>query len=146
METSIDALSAEYLKVGQKVKLKMQGMEEKSWEGKISRLVKAIDPNSQMSSFFVTVEGKDLKEGMFLKAKVKANEIPNAFELSRSALVENDQVYVVEDDLLVLKEIRNRHFNQSTVIISGLKDGAEVVTKVPPSAFPGMKVSVYKEG
>ena len=146
METSIDAISAERLKVGQRVELSMNGLGTKTWEGKISRLVKAIDRNSQMSSFFVAVIGTDLKEGMFLEAKVKANKIPNAFEMSRSALVDRNKVFVVEDSFLVLKPIINEYYNKNTVVISGLKEGAQVVTKVPPSAFEGLKVSIYKEG
>mgnify|MGYP003688026523 CR=1 FL=1 len=145
LETSIDAISAERLNVGQSVELTMQGLDSKKWNGKIARLVKAIDKNSQLSTFFVSVEGKDLKEGMFLQAKVKANEVTNAFEISRSALLDGNQVYVVENGKLVIKNISNEHQTQKTVVVTGLKDGEEVLTKIPPSAFPGMKVSVYKE-
>ena len=42
---------------------------------------------------------------MFLQAKVKANEVLNAFEISRASLIDNQQVYVVEDSMLVLKSI-----------------------------------------
>ncbi len=145
METSVDAVSADKLQIGQKVELSMQGIEDKKWEGTISRLVKAIDVNSQMSTFFVKVDSEDLKEGMFLQAKVEARKIPNSFQLSRSSLIDKDQVYVVQADSLVLKEITNEYFTQNEVVISGLKDGEVVLNKVPPSAFPGMKVSVYKE-
>ena len=144
METAIDAVSAGHLKIGQTVALKMQGLEDKIWKGKIARLVKAIDPNSQMSTFFVAVNGTDLKEGMFMQAKVAANHIIDAYEISRSSLVENSKVYVVQADTLVLKAIKKEHVSQHTVVISGLKEGAEVLTKIPPSAFPGMKVSIYK--
>jgi multidrug efflux pump subunit AcrA (membrane-fusion protein) len=144
METSIDAVSAGHLKIGQTVALKMQGVDDKIWKGKIARLVKAIDPNSQMSTFFVALNGNDLKEGMFMQAKVAANKIIDAYEISRSSLVENSKVYVVQADTLVLKAIKKEHVSQHTVVISGLKDSAEVLTKIPPSAFPGMKVSIYK--
>ena len=145
METSIDAVSAERLKVGQKVELTMDGIASKKWEGKISRLVKSVDRNSQMSSFFVAVDGDDLKEGMYLQAKVEANKIPNAYEMSRSALVDNNQVYIVEGDSLALREVSNEYFSQNTVVLSGIENGTKVLTKVPPSAFEGMKVSIYKE-
>lgn len=145
LETSTDALTAERLKIGQRVELSMQGLSHKKWQGKVSRLVKEIDKDSQLSTFFVAVEGDDLKEGMFLQAKVKANVIPNAFEISRASLLEGNQIYVVKNNQLILKTIINEYFNQNTVIISGLKDGVQILTKVPPSAFEGMKVSVYKE-
>lgn len=144
LETSTDVLTAERLTVGQTVALNLQGMHGKQWKGKISRLVKAIDKNSQMSTFFVSVQGSDLKEGMFLQAKVKANEIPNAFEISRASLIDNKQVFVVEKGVLILKEVSTEYFNQSTAVIKGLMDGDVVLTKVPPTAFEGMKVTVYK--
>lgn len=145
LETSTDALTAERLSVGQRVELSMDGLADKKWIGSINRIVKAIDQNSQMNTFFVKVEGKDLKEGMFLQARVRAKEIPNSFQLSRSALVNQDKVYVVTDSTLKLKEINNLFYDQDKVIISGLKDGEEVLTKVPPAAFEGMKVSIYQE-
>ena len=144
LETSTDALTAERLRIGQEVELSLSGLDKK-WMGKISRLVKAIDKDSQLSTFFVAVKGEDLKEGMFLKAKVKAKDIANAYTLSRSALIDGNQVYVVESDVLVLKAIKTEYFNQNTVIISGLNNGEMVLSKVPPSAFEGMKVSIYKE-
>ena len=145
LETAVDAVTAERLKTGQKVELSMQGLDSKKWTGTISRLVKAIDKTSQMSTFFVEVEGDDLKEGMFLNAEVKANEVTNAIEISRAALVDNSQVYTVKDSILVLKPVSIEHFNQSTAVVTGLENGQEVLTKVPPAAFEGMKVTVYKE-
>jgi len=123
----------------------MQGEEGKTWNGKISRLVKAIDRNSQLTSFFVAVNGADLKEGMYLTATVEAGKIPNAFEFSRSALVGNDQVYVVKADTLIAQTIQQKFIGQSTVVVSGLQNGDQLLTKVPPSAFEGMNVSIYKE-
>ena len=100
LKTSSDAVTAERLNLGQSVKLSLLGIPNKQWNGTISRLVKAIDRSSHMSTFFVSVRGTDLKEVVFLKAKVKANEVSNAFEISRASLIDNQQVYVVEDRIL----------------------------------------------
>ncbi|MFT7113505.1 MAG: membrane fusion protein (multidrug efflux system) [Candidatus Azotimanducaceae bacterium] len=145
LESAIDALTAERLKVGQKVSLSLQGLPEKTWNGKISRLVKAIDPTSQMSTFYVSVSGSDLKEGMYLQAMVKAQKIQSAFELPRGALLADMQVYVVEKEALVLKTVKPQHYTSETVIITGLSDNTLVLTKVAPSAFEGMKVTIYQE-
>ena len=100
LKTSSDAVTAERLNLGQSVKLSLLGIPNKQWNGTISRLVKAIDRSSHISTFFVSVRGTGLKEGMFLQAKVKANEVSNAFEISRASLIDNQQVYVVEDRIL----------------------------------------------
>ena len=56
LETSTDAVTAERLNLGQLVKLSLQGMPNKQWNGTISRLVKAIDRSSQMSTFLFPFE------------------------------------------------------------------------------------------
>ena len=145
LETSTDALTASQLAVGQLVELRMEGMSDKKWVGTINRIVKAIDRNSQMNTFFVKVEGNDLKEGMFLQAKVQAKRIPNSFQLSRSALVDNNKVYVVKEGKLVLRNIENQFYNQDQAVITGLNNGEVVLTKVPPTAFEGMNVTIYQE-
>jgi membrane fusion protein (multidrug efflux system) len=86
-----------------------------------------------------------LKEGMYLQAMVKAQEIQSAFELPRGALLADMQVYVVEKEALVLKTVKPQHYTSETVIITGLSDNTLVLTKVAPSAFEGMKVTIYQE-
>ncbi len=145
LEASTDAVTAQRLKVGQLVTLTMDGLEGKEWVGEISRIVKAIDKASQLNTFFVRVEGEELKEGMFLQAKVRAEEIPQAFQFSRSALVDNNKVYLVKEGKLVLTGIQKQFINQDDVVITGLSDGDRVLTKVPPTAFEGMDVTIYEE-
>ena len=145
LEASVSAANAESLKQGQEVELKMEGVENKMWKGKISRVNRAIDPQSQMSSFFVNISSNDLKDGMFLKAGAKGKSVANAFELPRSVLLNNNHVYVVENNLLVEHKVHPIHFADRTVIVNGLEDGMQVLIKIPPAAFAGMSVTIYKE-
>ncbi len=145
LETAVDALNAEKLSIGQKVELSLEGLPNKAWKGTIARIVKSIDKNSQLSSFYVSVKGADLKEGMFLKAKVTAREIKNGFEISRAAIVNKDEVYLVVDNQLKRKQVKIEHYHTNTVILSGLEQDDLVLTTVPLSAFDGMEVTVYQE-
>jgi membrane fusion protein (multidrug efflux system) len=144
LEAATDAVAAERLKVGQEVMLSFNGLDEKTWVGKVARLVPAINPASQMGSFFVEISTNDLKEGMFLQAKVKAKEVPEAVELSRSVIVNDDQLYAVVKGQLELRTVVVEYTNENSVVVSGLPNGSVVLSKVPPSAFPGMNVNIYK--
>lgn len=145
MEAPISSSMVDYVKVGQEVQLQTTGNSGKSWDGKITRINRVIDPNSQTISVFVQVSGEGLSEGMFLEANIDATELENSFEIQRSVLFDEDQVYVAKDSILIQKTVQPIHFNEKTVIVRGLEDKAEVLSKMPPAAYPGMKISIYSE-
>ena len=145
LEASVSAANAAALKKGQEVELRLEGVEDKKWTGNISRVNRAIDPQSQMSAFFVRVLSDELKDGMFLKASAKGKSIANAFELPRSVLLNNNYVYVVDNNLLVEHKVEPVHFGDRTVIVKGLENGMQVLNKIPPAAFAGMSVTIFKD-
>lgn len=144
LRSSLDVVAMSRLKVGQNVNLHIDGVSDKSWSGKISRINTSVEQESQMSEFFVRVQANDLKEGMFLKAQVQAQEVENAFSLPRSVLQAGDKVFVVEDSILVEQVVTPLHYDQENVVLSGLKTGQLALNKVPPGVFPGMKVKIYR--
>ncbi|NNC86297.1 MAG: efflux RND transporter periplasmic adaptor subunit [Bacteroidia bacterium] len=145
LEVSVNATAINALKTGQAVTLYVEGNADKKWTGKISRVNSSIDPESQMSQVFVRVTSKELKDGMFLQAEIQGKAIDNAFELPRAVLLNDNRVYIVKDDVLMMHDIQAMHFSEKTVIVKGLEDGMQVITKMPPSAFSGMQVEIYQE-
>ncbi len=91
------------------------------------------------------MNGEDLEEGMFVNTSIKATEIENAYELSRSVVFDTDKVFVVEDSALVQKTITPVYYNEKSVVIRGLKDGDQTLSKLPTAAYSGMKVKVISE-
>ena len=91
------------------------------------------------------MKGDGLEEGMYVKTNIMAPEVENAYELSRSVIFDKNQVFVVEDSILVQKTIEPLFYKEKSVVISGLKDGEHVLSKLPTGAYPGMKVTIYTE-
>ena len=118
---------------------------EKTWKGAISRVNRTVNMQSQLSSVFIKTNSSDLRDGMFMHCQIEASAIENAVEVSRSILFNEDKVFLVRDSVLVEKLIKIKHQSQNTAIISGLENGDELLTKIPPGAFNGMKVSIYQE-
>ncbi len=141
---AVNASYANVLKVGKAVQLENKDHTEK-WEGKVTRINGKIDQASQSLTIYIEVKGKYLREGMYLEASVPIQEAKESIEISRTLLVDNTYVYLVEEDLLVKYKVTPVHFNENTVIVQGLKNGQSIVSRPVPGAYEGMKVSIYKE-
>jgi multidrug efflux pump subunit AcrA (membrane-fusion protein) len=130
------------LSVGQKVQIRDTESSNSEWSGKIIRINGRVDQTTQTVQVFIMVSGKGLKEGMYLEAVIDGKEKENAFEINRSLLVDESKVFIVKDSTLHLVEVDPLHFNQKSVIISGLKDGDTVISRTVPGAYDGMEVTI----
>ncbi|WP_196894091.1 efflux RND transporter periplasmic adaptor subunit [Aureivirga marina] len=139
MEVAVNASFASFLKVGNTVEL--QNLEDtKTWVGKVVRINGKIDQNSQTVTAYIEVSGDDLREGMYLEASLKGKEEENAFVVERSLLVDKTKIFVLEGDVLKLKEITPVFYNKETVVVKGLEENSTVIAKPIPNAIEGMKV------
>jgi multidrug efflux pump subunit AcrA (membrane-fusion protein) len=145
METPIPSSVIENLKVGQKVELRTTYGGENSWSGQVIRINSLMNAGTQTVNAYIQVSGNGLEEGMFLEAIIDATELEDAFEIDRSVLFDEDQVYLAKDTVLVQQQVTPLYFNDRTAVVRGLKDGDLVLTKMPPGAYPGMRISLYGE-
>jgi membrane fusion protein, multidrug efflux system len=145
LEASVNASMVSHIKVGQTVSVRTTENDGRKWQGRVSRINRLIDGSTQTISVFIDVSGDGLEEGMFLTADIAAGRVANAFEIPRSVLFDTDQVFVVKDTVLLQVAVKPVHFKERSVIVSGLPDGAEVLTRMAPGAYPGMRVSIYQQ-
>lgn len=142
MEVAINAKYMDLLQIGNSVNVKSRDTDQ-TWKGKIARVNGRVDQGSQTVKAYIQVEGKDLKEGIYLEAELVAKSEENAFEMERKLLVNNESVYVFKDSIIDLLKVNPVFFSDKTVVIKGLEDGTSVLSKSVPGAYPGMKVTVY---
>ena len=141
---SVSASFADILVVGKKVTL--QNLEKtKTWEGTVARINGKIDQTSQTVQIFIQVKGDGLREGMYLEANVTTKSVSEAIEVNRKLLVENKSVYVVKNNALALIAIKPVHFNENTVVIEGMVNGEQLVSKPVAGAYVGMPVKIFSE-
>lgn len=145
LEAPISSSMINYLKVGQQVQVRATDNSDRNWTGSVTRINRLIDPKSQSISAFIQVSGAGLEEGMFLEASIDAAKLEDAFEIARSVIFDEDQVFLAVDSILVQQTVSAIHFNEKTAIVRGLENGAQVLSKMPPGAYPGMKIQVYRE-
>lgn len=116
-----------------------------AYAGKVKRINRRIDRTTQTFDVYIAVDNRDLSDGMFMNANIKARDVEEAFEVDRALLVDQTKLYIVRDSKLMLKEVSVAFFKKQTAIVQGLEDGDQVVANVLSTAFEGMAVkTVYK--
>ena len=122
-----------------------------SWDAQLVRSESEIDRRSRMVTLVARVSGtrnalsaNPLPVGAFVNAEIEGVTLENAFQLPRSALRQDNQVLVVdEESRLRFREVSIARYEQDRILIqSGLKDGDIVNISPIQAVVDGMEVSV----
>lgn len=144
LNVPVNTAYADLVAVGQSVKL--HDIERtKEWTGRIIRINSVVDQATQSIPVFISVSGKGLREGMYLEADLEAREERDAFEIDRKLLLEQDQVFYVEDTILQVMDVNPVYFKEKSVVIKGIEDGTQILSKPVPGAYAGMLVQVLED-
>lgn len=142
LEVAISKTYSDLLNVGEVVQLKSID-NNKTYQGKVTRINGRVDLASQTITAFIEVKDPDLREGMYLEAHLKAKEEPDAIEINRSLLLETEQIYVVRDSVLDLIPVKPVYFSDNKVVLKDVPDGITILSKPVMGAYAGMLVKVY---
>jgi multidrug efflux pump subunit AcrA (membrane-fusion protein) len=129
----------EKIDVGAAVELKSIDTQKK-YTGTVSRINAKVNTETQSVEVFIRVSSSELKEGVYLEALIGALEFNDVVALDRGLLNGDQELYLVEDDKLVLKKVEVAHFTDSHAVVRGLKDGVVVVAQPIIGAYQGMEV------
>jgi len=117
-----------------------------SWQGKITRIGKNIDPATQSVQVFVSINKKDqakLYNGVFLTAHISGKVVNNGFSFPRKALYDEKYVYFIEDGKLTYKPVSVARKQTSDIILNGgIQNGDTLVTEVLQGVADGMPAAV----
>ncbi|WP_034260934.1 efflux RND transporter periplasmic adaptor subunit [Altibacter lentus] len=139
VELAIQKNFSDLLAVGENVTLSTPDGTE-TFPGKVTRINGKIDQATQTIKVFVEVREEGLKEGMYLEAQLEAQEVANAYEISRKLLVDESNVYYVRDSILDIMQVEPVYFSPKQVIVKGIPDGTEILSRPIPGAYVGMLV------
>ena len=140
-----------HIEAGQPVGIQIDALSGDPIVAAVSRVSPIVDP--QTGTFKITIEifDKDrrIKPGMFGRISVVYDVHENALQIPRSALVEETDtlsVFVVEDGTAVRKTVTTGYGNKGMIeIVSGIEDGAQVVTVGQVSLKQDSKVTVINQ-
>ena len=122
---------------------KVEGMHKHvMYKGRIRRINRNIDTNTQTFEVTVKITGDDLVQGLYMSLEIEGLPQPNCFEVDRGLLVDGRYLYVVEEGKLLRKEIDPVIFGERKLIFKGLANGAILVTSRLSKAYDEMPVNV----
>jgi len=141
MKAPINLADLKYIRSGQTVKLYSEQL-DKSWEGKVSRISRVIDDVTQNLPVYITVWGSGLRDGMYLKGVLTANQMSNVIALDKSIIVDQNKIFTVHDSIVRTKEIEIVKQNESTIYARGIDPSDKIITGTISGIFSGQKVNV----
>lgn len=118
-----------------------------SFEGKVSRIAQNINTNTQSIDVFISIESNEkgkLFNGMYLEASIYAGNVYDADEIPRRSLLNDGRVFIVQDSILLKKELTIVKKNKNTVIVRDLTDNDMLVIEPVPGAVDSMVVTPIK--
>ena len=144
MEVSVNAAYVNLLEPGNEVSL--TNLEKtKQYKGKVVRVNGKVDVTSQTVKAYIEISHPDLKEGSYLEANLVAKSEPDAIEVSRKLLVDNEQLFVVNDSVLQLIDVTPVYFTSEKAVIKGLENGTMLLARPTPGAYDGMLVKIFDD-
>jgi multidrug efflux pump subunit AcrA (membrane-fusion protein) len=139
MEVSLGKNYASLLNIGENVQLNNLENTEK-YTGKISRINGSVNTDTQTIAVFIEIKNSSLKEGMYLEAKINAKNEPNAIEINRSLLLDENKIFIVRDNVLDIMEVTPTYFSETKVVLKNIPDKTIILSNPFPGAFVGMSV------
>jgi multidrug efflux pump subunit AcrA (membrane-fusion protein) len=103
--------------------------------GYISRISDVIDPASNTVSVYVAVKDSKslpLFDGMYLNVKLYGRDVEGVMEMSRNAVYNQTEVYVLKDNKLFKHDINIQKLNDETLYFNGLEPGDMLVIESVP--------------
>lgn len=141
LEATIALSDLPYLAPGAAVSLRSEDLTGE-WKGRVKRISDQVNANTQTVKVFIEVEGRNLREGMYLKGQAEARPIANALAIPRDLLVNQNSVYVVEDNKTRLREVEVVRLTPGEAIIRGIPDRTALLKQILPGTFDGLNIRV----
>lgn len=119
------------------------GRNQYQWQGQVVRVEGAIDSRSRQ--LFVVAQVEDpyslgpqgnppLKVGQFVEARIEGKALDQVFVLPRTAVSQDQRILVVEDQVLVARQIEPLWSDQESVVIADGVAAGELLNITPLGA------------
>jgi multidrug efflux pump subunit AcrA (membrane-fusion protein) len=139
MEAAVGIREAKRLRIGQKVKL-ISEVIPGEFSGTIQRINPVIDRSTMTVKIYIHIRDSRLTDGMYLTARVQANPIRQTMSVQKDLLVGDNQLFTVEDSVLVLKSIEIITEEGDQLFIRGLEEGTLILAEVWTEARDGARI------
>ncbi len=140
MEVIVPVLPEELDWVSEGMNVELKRNNGRTVTGKVSRIAGFIDPGSQSVNVYVSVINKrssQLLEGEYVEAEFTSNSSVAGMLIPREALLNNNSIYVLENDKIVERQVSILERLEDFYIIDGYMEGETVVVESLVDVKPG---------
>lgn len=144
LEVPVEVDDAQWLKVGQKVLIYNES-KTSNWTGRIIRKPESVNPGTQSINIFVSInasKGNPVYQGEYLIAEFAGVKLHNVMEISRNAVFNGNEVFVIEDSLLIKEIVNIQKINRDKLYFDGLEEGIYVVSEPLINAVENTHVKI----
>lgn len=137
LELSVTNYESNMIGIGDKVEAS-DGM---NWQGRIIRKSDFIDQATQSVKVFARVTGSELKDGMYLNARISGKSLDDVFKINRNAIVNSSSLYYLDTaDKLQQKMVEIVLQNKEDAFIRGIDSNTKVLTGQITNVALGTKI------
>lgn len=144
LEITIPLSLLNNIKIGSPAKLYSSDIAGQ-WTGKVVRIGGNIDEKSQSVNVYIRTKGSQLKEGLYLNAKLNQTPFEEAMSLPRKMVNDHNKTFIVKEGKLQEFEVKILARSGDLAIIEALPQGTAVMSTVIKSAYDGMPVRVANQ-
>lgn len=115
---------------------------QRYWDGQVVRISDYVNQNTQSVDVFIAIEtnGDKIYDGQFFQAAIPARTVKDGMIMPRNAIYNGDEVFVVEDSLLKVRQVNIVRLTDENAIFNGLKEGEDLVVIPLIGAYNNMVV------
>lgn len=141
LKVAVETKDIPWIQTNSPVKIYSDEMDQ-YWEGEVSRISDFVNQNTQSVDVFIAIKasGKKIYDGQFFQAAIPARTVKDGMIMPRNAIYNGSEVFVVEDSLLKVRNIKVIRLADEEAIISGLELGEDLVIEPLIGAFNNMVV------
>jgi RND family efflux transporter MFP subunit len=142
---------APWIKVGQRVELRVDAFPDKTITGKVSRISPAVSTSTRAFSFEALVPNGDaaLKPGTFARVLVESSKADRVMTISFAAIQYRygvNRVFVVDRNRLTVRDLKvGERLGDRIEVAEGVKPGETVAVTDVDRLTDGMKVTIKGE-
>ena len=109
-------------------------------EGKVTRMASHVSAADQRLSIFIGLNAGGLREGMYLEGHIDVASVSNALSIDRNLINADNEVFLVQDTILVKRKIQVEDLYDESALVTGLNNGDVLLDQVVEGAYEGMLV------
>lgn len=153
LTVSVPSSAMARVQPGQAIEFSSDGLPGQSFSGTVKRVNPSINPADRSLQVLAEVDNRDgrLKDGLFVKGRIRTGERSNVLLVSRAVLANLDLaagravLFVVEGDKALRREVSTGTVSGEQVeIVAGLKSGERYVTRGGFNLRDGDRVAVAR--